>query len=141
MEPIYRNIEFVRDSDTLWGKLKEGRWDWLAVHPKGGFVLGSPPRRGVSSIYAALETGPKTEHGVAVISHPSREDNPALHWHPDEASAKADFAARVADYEGRDGPLIMRVKCMEKGRVVDEHYVVKAPSTYPPNWRPPPEDQ
>lgn len=142
MEPVYRNIEFCRDAETLWGKLMEGRWDWLGVHRNGQFVLGSPRRGGVMSTYGAMTLSHvgvmEGEHGVAVVSHPDHDDAASHRWHPDEESAKAEFEARVADFEGREGPLIMRVQRIEQRRVVDERYVVKNPSTY--DWRPPPAD-
>jgi hypothetical protein len=140
MEPVYRNIEFCRDPKTLWGKLKEGRWDWLGVHRNGQFVLGSPRRGGVSRTIGELTkrhvSVTEGEHGVAVIAHPSHEHLRSVDWHPDEKTAKADFEARVADLRNREGPLIMRVQRLMQERVVEEQYVWKNPSTY--DWRPPP---
>ncbi len=31
--PRYAHIEFCRNEETLFGKLKSGRWEWLGVHP------------------------------------------------------------------------------------------------------------
>jgi len=42
-EPIYQRIEFCRSPKTLWGKIENGRYDWLGVHKNGQFVVGSPP--------------------------------------------------------------------------------------------------
>ena len=44
--PLYRRIKFCRNAETLWHKLQSGDWDWLGVHPKGQFVLGSPRLEG-----------------------------------------------------------------------------------------------
>ena len=46
MHPVYETISFCTNPETLWRKLEEGRWDWLGVHPKGQYVLGSPRRKG-----------------------------------------------------------------------------------------------
>jgi hypothetical protein len=133
MEPVYENIEFCRDAETLWGKMREGRWDWLGVHPEGQFVLGSPRRRGGTSGYAALSVashGAKEgEHGVLIVTEPRHEATPSTRWYLDEEAAKAAFDEEVTKAENEEGPVMIRVKRVADGLTVDERVVVSRRST------------
>lgn len=140
MEPIYRNIEFCRDAKTLWGKLREGRWDWLGVHPNGQFVLGSPPSsRLTDHVAATLTTGGAREgdHGVVVDTDPKEQNLASYQWLDDESTSRARYAEIVADYESREGPLLVRIQRVEQRQVAEEQFIVKRPPTYG-TWRPPP---
>lgn len=67
--PLYDRIEFCRDPETLWGKLESKRYDWLGVHPKGQFVVGSPPvQRFSGGAGSSLARGgaPEGEHGFRI---------------------------------------------------------------------------
>lgn len=72
MEPIYRRIEFCRNPERLWGKLRSGRYDWLGVKSDGQFVLGSPPVKKGSGLIASgtkdKDGAPTVEHGVLTDS-------------------------------------------------------------------------
>lgn len=142
LEPVYRNIEFASDPETLWGKLREGRWDWLGVHPKGQFVLGSPRRSGGTVIRGALDLSKLgvTEgvHGVRIFTEPGREDSRTEDWFGSADEAKAEYDRRVAEFKQQEGPLLVKVELVRDGRVADQAFVVKAPPTYGV-WRPPPD--
>lgn len=131
MEPVYRHIEFCRDAKTLWGKMREGRWDWLGVHPKGQFVLGSPPaarRRSYAGMTLTREGASEGEHGVRVDTGPNY---PSSHeWLPTEAAAIASYEARVAEYRDHDGPVVARIRRIEQNETVDEEFVVSRPPTF-----------
>src|SRR4051794_11869311 len=116
MEPVYRNIGFCRDPTTLWGKMREGRWDWGGVHKNGQFVLGSPRRGGVLSVHAAgtaMHGGVEGEHGLRTDAHPERA--PSFSWYATPAEARAEFDDRVEAFERHDGPLLLRIRLLEGG--------------------------
>lgn len=140
MEPVYRNIEFCRSPDTLWGKLREGRWDWLGVHPKSGFVLGSPRRSGVIEAHYGMKViraDGKAGDGVRIFLDPPHPDLFEELWCEDAGEATALFEERVRTYEGREGPLLLKVELVRDGKVAERKFVVKAPPTYGV-WRPAP---
>jgi hypothetical protein len=137
---VYRNIEFARNPETLWGKLREGRWDWLGVHPDGQFVLGSPRRSEGTSLHASgsvIKSG-ATEgvHGVRIFTDPGRENSPSQDWFGSRDEAKADYDRRVTEFEQQEGPLLVKVELVWDGRVADRAFVVNAPPTYGV-WRAP----
>ncbi len=105
MDPAYKHIEFCRDAETLWEKIKSGRWDWLGVHPGGQFVLGSPRLPRITS-YAALTVGSEGagegEHGVKIETEPGKPASTL--WRPDEAGAIASFEAEVEKYREQVAP-------------------------------------
>lgn len=80
VEPVYRNLEFCRNAETLWSKLHEGGWEWLGVHPEGQFVLGSPRRSGVLTEYAAVAVKrqgvSEGVRGFRVFTEPQHQDLP-----------------------------------------------------------------
>lgn len=131
MEPVYRHIEFCRDAETLWGKMREGRWDWLGVHPKGQFVLGSPcAARLTDHVALTLTRGGASEgeHGVRVDTEPNGPSS--FDWLPTEAAAVAAYGAKVAEYRAHDGPVVARIRRVEHNRTVDQEFVVSRPPTY-----------
>jgi hypothetical protein len=140
MEPVYRNIEFCRNAETLWGKLREGRWDWLGVHPERQFVLGAPAREGVIGGHLALTSrhkqAPEGTHGVRIYDDPRYDEAPSQFWFPTAEQARAEFNRRVAEYEAANRPLLMKLELVLDGRLAEREFVVKSPSTY--DWRPAP---
>ena len=139
MEPVYRNIEFCSKPDTLWGKLREGRWDWLGVRKDGQFVLGSPPRQALTDHVALTKSSDGAEdgrHGDRAITDPNRA--PSDSWFASPEEAAEEFAALVAEYESKEGPLLIKVQLIRDAHVVDTVFVVNNPPTYGV-WRPPPE--
>lgn len=139
MEPTYRNIEFCSNPETLWGKLREGRWDWLGVHKKSGFVLGSPTRSGVMEAHAGfkvIRADGKASDGVRVMTDPRHEDLVEERWCADATEAAALFVELVAGYEAQEGPLLLKVQLIRDGTVADTAFVVNDPPTYGV-WRPP----
>jgi hypothetical protein len=131
-EPLYEHIEFVRNAESLWGKI-ESKWDWLGVHRNGQFVVGYPKLGGrmlgsVSSEVIGSGADPNV-HGVRLYvplsSHPSRE------WFttPEEARARFEEIVRYQRDE-REGPHLVRVELVESGRVSQEQFVVVNPPTY-----------
>jgi hypothetical protein len=89
--PVYNHIEFCRNAETLWGKLKEGRWDWLGVHPDGKYVLGSP-RRGVSGTRAhdvlTMRGATRGRHGIRYFD---AEGAAGATWCATESEARGAF--------------------------------------------------
>jgi hypothetical protein len=131
VEPVYRHIEFCRDVETLWGKMREGRWDWLGVHPKGQFVLGSPRRGGLGGHVSGRRLRPgavQGEHGVRVFGTPGKSGSED--WLPTEAEAKREFAADIARLRAQNGPVLARVQRIEGGEVVEDEFIVTRPPTY-----------
>lgn len=137
--PLYQNIEFCRSTETLWNKLQSGRWDWLGVHTKGQFVLGSPKvrRREMTGFqYTALPEGcgpdDATEHGVShqvwtgfVGLRPNRE------WVRERTQAKERYDELLEHYR-KQTPVLVKVWRIEKGRPVESEFIVNVP---PPNYR------
>jgi hypothetical protein len=140
VEPVYRNIEFCCDPQTLWGKMREGRWDWLGVHRNGQFVLGSPRASRITdhaAVTLSVAEAADGAHGVRLEDDPER---PASEfWFREASDADAKYDEIVAQYEGREGPLVVRVDRIEQREVVRTEWIVKRPSTY--DWRPPPATQ
>ena len=138
MEPVYHKIEFCRDPETLWSKLREGRWDWLGVHPKRQFVLGSPRRGGVIKESVAIETQRADvisgEHGTRLWTDPANAQPESQSWFADTDQARTNYESLIARYEAMEGPLLIKIELIEANRVVAHHFVVKRPSTY--DWRP-----
>jgi hypothetical protein len=129
VEPVYEKIESCRDPETLWGKLQSGRWDWLGVHPKGQFVLGSPPRGG-SSMMGALTVGePEGEHGVRVRT--PLGPGGGTTWYATEQEALEEFKKKVDSLrDDSKGPGLFKVVRIEQRSVVDEVLIVLRPPTY-----------
>jgi hypothetical protein len=137
MEPVYRNIEFCRDPETLWRKMREGRWDWLGVHRNGQFVVGSPRRSGVMSASISAEhlpAGYEMDHGVRVRAEP--DANLVTTWCRDAREAEHVYRERIEEFTAKEGPLVVMVERIEGQVAVEKELVVKRPSTY--DWRPPP---
>lgn len=133
MEPLYRRIEFCRNAESLWGKLKSGRYDWLGVHPDGKFVLGSPPvkkgSRASASPTLIKEGAPTGEHGVRIDT--LAISGPSATWYPTEAEAQAEFKEQVRRLkDDRNGPGIVRVRLVEQREIVDEEFIVRPIPTY-----------
>ena len=134
MEPTYRNIDFCRDPNTLWNKLRAGGWDWLGVHPGGQYVLGHPSRFTAGPTHGTLtNTQPGAtpgEHGVEIASEPRHDSTPGRTWFASEDEAIANFDQRVAEYRASERPIVIRIRRIEHGERVDEEYVVVKPPTY-----------
>ena len=133
--PLYRYIEFCRNAETLWGKLQEGRWDWLGVHPRGQFVLGRPSRArdglqippvGVTRTDPGAKEG---QHGVKTYMWMGWPDSPpgAL-WFANPEEARTAFDEEVERLEdAKQNPLLARVVLHEDGRVADERFIAQTP--------------
>lgn len=132
--PLYQYIEFCRNTETLWHKLQEGRWDWLGRKPDGQFVLGRP-RRELESVVGALsamgtEPGAREgRHGVRVYiwnGQPSLQ--PSSLWVTDAAKARARFQEQVDRLEDpQRSPILGRVILIEEGQVTDEQFIAQVP--------------
>jgi hypothetical protein len=131
--PLYKFIEFCRNTETLWNKLQSGHWDWLGVHPKGQYVLGRP-RRGGSRVYAPsiINTqldAKEGQHGIRIqqwTGNPGTKAGGA--WFTDAAQAKAAFQEKVNYYENPErGPILAKAALIEKNTVVDEKFIVQVP--------------
>jgi hypothetical protein len=136
MEPVYRNIEFCRDPATLWGKIREGRWDWLGVHRNGQFVLGSPRASRFTdhaAVTVGLADGGEGQHGVRLQDDPECPASELCFRAEVDAQAKYDEIIRT--FDSREGPLVILVERIEERHVVQTEWIVKRPSTY--DWRPP----
>jgi hypothetical protein len=129
--PVYRYIEFCRDPEALWGKLRSGKWDWLGVHPDGKFVVGRP-RLKRSSLRAALTVSASEalegEHGVRTYTP---DGFAGERWCNTEEDAKVEFREEVEKQGDENrGPLLLKIHRIEKGKVVDKEFVVRRPTTY-----------
>jgi hypothetical protein len=137
--PLYRFIEFCRNPKTLWGKLQEGRWDWLGVHPKGQFVLGRPRRPPglTDSVSVKLtRTGAKEgRHGIKVYEWQGQPSTEPSHsrWVEDPEEARAWFEGAVEQLENpAASPVLARVVLFQNGQVTDERFIARTP---PPNYQ------
>jgi hypothetical protein len=136
--PLYRRIEFCRNTETLWHKLQSGHWDWLGVHPKGQFVLGSPRLIGriISSQSLKVNRGDAKEvqHGVRWLEWSGATNvEPNSDWLPDEEQARSSFERLVKRYEDGDrSPVLVRVWLIQNRQVVDERFIAQTP---PPNYQ------
>jgi hypothetical protein len=132
IRPRYERIEFCRSAETLWGKLEEGRWDWLGVHPKGQFVLGSPPANRTQvfpvGIVTSSPVAPRNRTGIT-IQEPTAPASERWYSHEDEAQAEFDRQLAEARAEGRV-PRVVRLRLLVDGVVRQEEFVVHRPSTY-----------
>jgi hypothetical protein len=130
MKPAYQHIEFCRNEETLWHKIASGNWDWLGVHPERKFVLGRPARSVGSTYRAALTVGaPEGQHGVFVQA--PLDSAPYRSWFKTQQEAKEEYARVIDSFSGDEkGPGLLRVQLVERGRIVDEAFLVRRPSTY-----------
>jgi hypothetical protein len=137
-EPLYQYIEFCRNPKTLWGKLQEGRWDWLGVHPKGQFVLGRPRLRGriiashsMKVIRHHVEEG---QHGVRWLEWSGTPDvEPNTDWLADEQAARDRFDEVVQHYENPNRtPVLAKVWLIQNTITVEERFIAQTP---PPNYQ------
>jgi hypothetical protein len=137
--PLYQYIEFCRNPKTLWGKLQEGRWDWLGVHPNGQFVLGRPSRarNGLQIPPIGLERNdPANEkrHGVKVHRWLGWPDSPpGVLWFASAEEARTAFAEQVAYLNDPvRSPILARVILIEDGYPSDERFIAQVPQ---PNYQ------
>jgi hypothetical protein len=136
--PLYRRIEFCRNKETLWHKLQSGHWDWLGVHPRGQFVLGSPRLGGriipSHSMKVARADAKEGQHGVRWSVWSNATDvEPNSDWLADEQSARKRFDELVRHYENPErSPILLKVWLIENGLTVDERFIVQTP---PPNYQ------
>ncbi len=134
--PLYRNIEFCRNAETLWHKLQSGHWDWLGVHPKGQFVLGSPRSGGgmPDGVTMKMTRGSANEsqHGVKHQVWVGMTDvDPSSEWFEEEAEAKVRYEELLEQY--RSQPVVLaRVWRIEGGFPAEEEFIARTP---PPNYR------
>jgi hypothetical protein len=132
-KPVYEKIEFCRKPETLWAKIESGRWDWLGIHPRGQFVLGSPPGRRGSSMLASptvcKDGASEGKHGVYVRT--PLGPGPSATWFSSEQQAQAEFQKEVDNQrdKGKE-PGLIKVQLIEKWLIVDEELIVRRPSTY-----------
>jgi hypothetical protein len=133
MRPRYARIEFCRNADTLWDKIKSGRYDWIGVHPEGQFIVGSPPlgsgptmRVAPELIHRGAEAG---RHGV-LVEHPIGRAGGT--WYASEDDAKAAFLEKVKEEKaGSDGPVLKRVYRVEDGEERESEVIVVRAPNYP----------
>lgn len=137
--PLYQYIEFCRNSKTLWGKLQEGRWDWLGRKPDGQFVLGRPRRVGGSMLDVVSttlrETGAKEgQHGVKVYGWSGQPNSqPSCQWVTNPSKARGRFEQEVAWLEDpASNPILARVVLIQNGQATDERFIAQTP---PPNYQ------
>ena len=129
---MYERIEFVRNAESLWGKI-ESKWDWLGVHPDKQFVVGYPRRREGIKLTASgtvvKKGATEGEHGVRV--RVPRTDHPAgTDWYASEQQAKAAYGQTVERERKASGPGIVKVERVEQRKVVEREFVVRRPSSY-----------
>jgi len=137
--PLYQYIEFCRSPKTLWGKLQEGRWDWLGVHPKGQFLLGRSPRPpGLADNATAklTRTGAmEGQHGIKIYEwqgQPSKEPTHSR-WVDNAGEAKAWFEQAIEQLEdSAANPILARVVLIQNRQATDERFVAQTPS---PNYQ------
>lgn len=131
-EPRYEKIEFCHNAETLWGKIESGRYDWLGVHPKGQFVVGSPPASGLR-LGGAVEVlrggAEKGKHGVRTDVPGASQ--PSYRWFLTEDEARGAFEALVAELKAADTkPRLIRVTRIEGTFERERETIVQKPSTY-----------
>ncbi len=138
--PLYRYIEFCRNPETLWGKLQEGRWDWLGVHPKGQFVLGRPSRaRDGLQVppVGVVRTDPNANegrNGIKIYRWLGWPDSPpgAL-WFTSAAEARTEFEKELERLDNTEqSPILARVLLFQNGQVTEERFIAQTP---PPNYQ------
>jgi hypothetical protein len=130
--PRYEKIEFCRRAETLWGKLEEGRWDWLGVHPDGQFVLGSPPASRVEAlppgIVVSSASAPPNQSGVTIQEPTSPSSG---FWMETAEEAESEFERHFADASTDDvRPRVVRLRLYQDSRITREEFIVHRPSTY-----------
>jgi hypothetical protein len=138
--PLYQYIEFCRKPETLWGKLQEGRWDWLGVHPKGQFVLGRPSRARVGlqvSPIGVVKTDPgaiEGHNGVKVYRWLGWPNSPAgALWFTSAEEARTEFEREVERLHSTEqSPVLARVVLIELGQATDERFIAQTPT---PNYQ------
>jgi hypothetical protein len=134
--PLYRNIEFCRSAETLWRKLKSGHWDWLGVHPKGQFVLGSPKVQvsQLGSISTRL-VSPDAKEGVHGVRHEvwngSPGAEPSSEWYSTAEEARNRYQVILEEFKSKS-PLLARVSLIEDKWVAEEEFIANIP---PPNYQ------
>ena len=136
--PLYRNIEFCRNAETLWNKLQSGHWDWLGVHPRGQFILGSPRLNlqshmfGIASVHNCEPEAEEGRHGVRYsewLGQPS--SRPASEWFNEEAEAKSRYEELLERYRRRS-VVLAKVCRIEGGFPAEEEFIACTP---PPNFQ------
>jgi hypothetical protein len=129
-EPVYEHIEFCRSAETLWGKLKEGRWDWLGVHPDGRYVLGSPSRkvgRTRATDIRIMRGATRGRHGIRYIDV---DGSAGATWCTTEGEAReaSEDGIEVAGFSER--PHLLKFVLVVLGEDAEEEFVVRNPPTY-----------
>ena len=133
--PLYEYIEFCRNPETLWGKLQEGRWDWLGVHPRGQFVLGRPSRArnglqvppiGVTRTDPGASEG---HYGIKTYSWLGWPDSPpGILWFRTAEEARTEFEKEVERLDSPEqSPVLARIVLIEHGQVTDERFLAQTP--------------
>ena len=136
--PLYEHIEFCRNAETLWHKLQSGRWDWLGVHPRGQFVLGTPARNepqvfapGIQSTDPGADSGQNGIKFYIWLGYPGSP--PGAYWFASPKEARSGFEKKVADLDRPEqAPILARVIHLENGYPTDEKFIAQIP---PPNYR------
>jgi hypothetical protein len=128
--PRYKHIEFCRNAETLWGKIRSGRWDWLGVHPDGRFVLGSPPTGRIQDgVGLEVVRGDAEEGRYGVVLH--TPGGPAgSTWCESADEARGEFDRCVREVSDREDPELVRVRLVLEGKIAREEFLVRRPSTY-----------
>ena len=136
--PLYQHIEFCRRAETLWGKLQEGRWDWLGVHPRAQFVLGTPARNVPQVLPLGMQqTDPgaeKGQHGIKTYTWLGVPNSPpGAYWFATPQEDRRGFEKKMADLDRPEqAPILARVMLIENGYRTDERFIAQTP---PPNYR------
>ncbi len=131
-QQVYAVIEFCRDPETLWNKIRSGHWDWLGVRAeKGGrpptFILGRPRAGRLSgevSVTVTRAGGSGAHRVVLSVPHIETVDNIE---HRTAEDARAEFDRLVHDLsEGGKGSGLYRVRLFIDHELADQKFVVRA---------------
>jgi hypothetical protein len=129
--PLYRNIEFCRNTETLWHKLQSGNWDWLGVHPDRKFVLGSPSASGGLAAGLSIKTvEPGVKEGVHGVRYELWNGMPGLEpageWFSTAEEARARYEVLLEEYRNQN-PILARVRLFEDRWVAEEEFIANIP--------------
>jgi hypothetical protein len=108
--------------------------EWLGVKPDGTFVVGYPKRSAGSGVsvkgaHAVADDATIGEHGVRVRVPNSGGSN--QHSFPTAARAREHYEGVIGQYVETDLPgLLIRVDLIERGKVIDQKFIVRRESTY-----------
>jgi len=112
MEPVYSAIEFCSSAETLWEKVKSGKWEWLGVHPKGQFVVGYGRRRTGGTTGSLTVTGPGAPEGrhgwrATASGHGLRDGG---RWASTPEEAREQYDAAIAEWRSRGSNFLAKIE-------------------------------